>query len=127
MQVDIAHNYNAYHTSKGNILWVGTLSLAWHQLAKSQSLPTLELNTHNTAAQRMIKNLNESPFKEEDISGDSVYLKAGMGPDTIASINKEVKEKFPKYSFPDLTYRLAETDIISFAYLFKQITFAKKF
>lgn len=35
--------------------------------------------------------------------------------------------KFPKCTFPKLDYKLGETDIISFAYLFKQLKFNHQF
>ena len=38
-----------------------------------------------------------------------------------------MKEKFIRYSFPDLDYKLGEMDIISFSYLSKQLTFSRKF
>jgi len=50
-----------------------------------------------------------------------------MGPATQTTINQEVKNKFPNYSFGDLQYPLGPQDIISFAYLFKKIKFSTKF
>ena len=50
-----------------------------------------------------------------------------MGSETQTLINKEVKKKFPNYSFGELSYFLTPRDIISFAYLYKQLTFRAKF
>ena len=33
MEKDIAIKYKAYETNKGNIIWCGTLALAWKELA----------------------------------------------------------------------------------------------
>ena len=49
-----------------------------------------------------------------------------MGSDTQNLINEEVKKKFPDYSFPPLDFDM-DGGIISFAYLYKQLTFATKF
>lgn len=47
--------------------------------------------------------------------------------ETINLINKEVKEKFPKKELPEIKGPADPKDIISYAYLFKQISFEVKF
>ena len=53
-----------------------------------------------------IQNLNHPNFTKNDISESSVYIKSGYGQQTLKTINKEVKKKFPEKSFQDLTYKL---------------------
>ena len=127
MEKDIAEKYNAFTTKKGNTVWVGTMCLAWNQLAQTEGVNHLEFNTQKPDALKVIHNFNHSAFSRKDIDDKSTYIKAGKGPATQTLINKEVKQKFPNYSFPDLVYAMAPSDIISFAYLFKQLTFGAKF
>jgi hypothetical protein len=61
------------------------------------------------------------------ISPKDIYIKAGYGPKTQDLINKEVRNKFPNYSFPNLKYPLSPNDIIAFAYLYKKLNFKAKF
>jgi len=75
----------------------------------------------------IIRNYNSTKFGEKDIDEKSAYIKIGYGAKTLEIINKELKDKFPKYSFPNLKLKLHSTDIISFAFLFKQINFDRKF
>ena len=128
MEQEIAHKYNAYSTQRGNLIWVGTMSLAWKDLAKTyaESKP-LEFQAENPKAIKTINNLNNSAFTEKEVDSGSIYVKTGKGSETQTQINKEVKEKFPNYSFPPLDLPLGPDDLISFAYLFKQLTFATKF
>jgi hypothetical protein len=68
MEADIALNYNAYRTPRGNIIWCGTLALAWQQLVSSQHLQSLEFKTQNPQALKIIRNFNQTLFKAEDVS-----------------------------------------------------------
>jgi hypothetical protein len=45
----------------------------------------------------------------------------------VDRINREVKAKFPKKSFDDITASLKEKDIISYAYLFKEFSYKTEF
>lgn len=127
MEKDIAVNYNAFQTKKGNIVWCGVLSLCWQSFAKTYKQKSLEFKTQSHQALTTIKNFNKSPFSDKDIDHRSIYVKTGKGKATQTLINKEVKAKFPKCSFPDLDYDLYPEDIISYSYLFKQLNFAQKF
>jgi hypothetical protein len=45
MEKDIAIDYNAYITKKGNTVWCASLALAWQDFAKTFKQKSLELNT----------------------------------------------------------------------------------
>jgi hypothetical protein len=55
----------------------------------------------------MVDNFNNSPFSVKDLNPECYYVKSGKGPETQAIINTEVKQKFPKKTFPDLNYPLS--------------------
>ena len=105
MEKEIASKYNAFKTEKGNIVWVGTMNLAWQDLSATyaDSKP-LQFNANHAEALKTISNLNDGAFGKNEIDEKSVYTKTGKGKATQTLINKEVKEKFPNFSFPELNY-----------------------
>ena len=38
MEKEISKNYNAFTTAKGNIIWMGTMSLVWKEFTKFQEV-----------------------------------------------------------------------------------------
>lgn len=68
MEKDISKNYNAFTTAKGNIIWMGTMSLVWKEFAKFQEVKQLEFQETNEKAQKTIDNLNNSEFSVGQIS-----------------------------------------------------------
>jgi hypothetical protein len=76
---------------------------------------------------KTVENLNNSPFSKDSINSKDIYVKAGFGPSTQNTINREVKAKFPHYSYPDLNETLLDDSIIAFAYLYKRLTFKVQF
>jgi len=38
MEKDISKKYNAFTTAKGNIIWMGTMSLVWKEFTKFQEV-----------------------------------------------------------------------------------------
>jgi len=45
---------------------------------------------------------NQATFQAKDINPNSIYVKSGFGPATLAQINSEVKNKFPQKSLPPI-------------------------
>ena len=105
---------------------MGTMCLAWRELSSFLGVKSLCFNTDDPAALRIIDNFNNSSFDRHQIDDRSIYVKAGEGPATQNLINEEVKKKFPDYSFGPLNFDM-DGGIISFAYLYKKLTFATKF
>ena len=99
------------------------MCLAWNRLRSYVQDKHLDFFTTNPSAQKSIHNFNHSLFTQEDIDDKSVYVNSGFGQAIQKQINKEVKMKFPLYSFPDLDFSLQDKDVLSFAYLYKQLTF----
>lgn len=119
--------YNSFIMDCGNQVWAGALTLAWTELRNQIVKEDIKLATENQSALQIINNFNKAAFKATDVSPQSIYVKSGFGQNTVDLINKEVTEKFPKRSLPKLDYHLKAMDIISYAYLFKQIDFPHKF
>lgn len=115
---------------KGNYVWAGAMNLAWNELNEHILHEKLKLNTTNKVVLDMLASFNSAPFTRKDLDEQSYYVKSGYGPQTLELINKESRKKFPKKSFEELKLNLAETDIISYAYLLKeleyQVAFEKK-
>ena len=41
MEKEVARNYNAFVTEKGNVIWMGTMCLAWKQLMEFSNVKQL--------------------------------------------------------------------------------------
>lgn len=128
MESDRAIKHNAFTTKAGNVVWAAAMQLAWDELRHSfaNGNPLL-FHTENPTSLTTIQNFNEGVFKKSDIDPQSVYVKSGYGQATLNTINKELKEKFPQKTIPPFNGPLQDTDIISFAYLFKELLFEVKF
>lgn len=75
----------------------------------------------------MIENYNQSLFGKNDLSESDYYIKSGFGQNTVNTINSEVKQKFPNRTMPDLSFKLQDKDIVSYAYLAKSFQYPVKF
>ena len=126
MEKVVSELYNAFKTKKGNLVWIGTMCLTWNDFARFSKVKALEFATNNPVALKTISNFNNSSFSDKDIDSKSIYVKTGKGKATQTLINKEVKQKFPNYSFPDLDLDMDDSAILAFAYLYKQLSFAAK-
>ncbi len=104
------------------------MQLAWNELREqfASSKPLL-LKTEDNHSLQVIKNFNEGSFTRDDINKDSIYVKSGYGQATLNLINQELLQKFPQKTIPPFTKPLNDSDIISYAYLFKKIEFDIKF
>ena len=56
MEKDISQKFNAFTTKKGNIIWLGAISLAWNRFAKTYGQKHLEFTTDKPDALKMISN-----------------------------------------------------------------------
>lgn len=110
-----------------NYVYAGAMNLAWNELADNIIHEKIGLNAQEDEALALIKKLNNAPFTTKDLDEESYYIKSGYGPDTVKTINTEVKTKFPDKSFPDLAIQLAPLDIISYAYLLKKVQYVTPF
>src|ERR1035437_9607192 len=112
---------------KGNYIWGAAMNLAWNELTDSVLKERLSLATDNKLALEMVAMCNKQAFTKNDLDNESYYIKSGLGPKTIAIINKEVKKKFPQKSFNNLNIMLQDTDIISYAYFKKDVAYLSAF
>jgi hypothetical protein len=80
MEKDIAEKYNAFVSSKGNAVWVGTMGLCWNNFAETYKQKEFAFATNNGNALKTISNFNQGAFSRKDIDEASIYVKTGMGP-----------------------------------------------
>jgi hypothetical protein len=111
----------------GNYVWGGAMNLAWRELNDNILHEKLKLNTDDKPALEMVDKLNRSPLTKNDLDEKSYYVKSGFGQQTIDIINKDSRKKFPGKNFKDLQDKLQPTDIISYAYFLKEVTYWTKF
>ena len=70
------------------MVWCGVLSLAWTELKESIIKEKIKLNTDSYDLERLAYNFNKTLFKSKHIEESSYYIKAGLGDQTVATINK---------------------------------------
>lgn len=125
----INENYGNYLSSeyKGNYVWAGAMNLAWNELNETILHEKLKLNSKDKVALQMVEALNNPIFTKNDLDEKSYYIKSGYGQKTVTVINKESRKKFPNKSFEDLSLKLSDTDIISYAYFLKETEYKNVF
>lgn len=112
---------------KGNYVYGAAMNLAWNEMAENIVHEAPAFVTSDPAALNIISKLNAAPFTKQDLDEASYYVKSGFGQETITAINQESRQKFPTKSFPDLSFTLAPTDFISYAYFLKQVEYPVAF
>lgn len=113
---------------KGNYVFGGAMQLAVNELNTNILHGKLQLDlSGETETQRLLSIFNRSEFTTNDLDASSYYVKSGYGQNTVDTINKESKNKFPDKSFGDLSISLSPNDFISYAYFLKQIEYQTAF
>ena len=94
-----------------NVIWCGTLQLAWNHLEEDVLHEPPNLRGAEAVAQR----LNEAQFTEDDLPPDSYLAEAGFAKDGIVErIKSEMASRFHKTVEID---PLEPSDILAYAYL----------
>jgi len=112
---------------EGNYVWGAAMNLAWNELGENIVKAKIELDTQDEAALETLQKLNDPAVSKADIDEASYYVKSGYGQQTVDTINLECRAKFPQKIIPDLIYQLGDRDILSYAYLLKEVQYAVKF
>ena len=123
---ELSGNYQG-SMCKGNYVWGAAMNLAWNELNDNILHEKLQLDTRDTTALNMVEKFNFAPFSKTDLDEASYYIKSGYGQETVETINRESREKFPSKSFADLDIRLDPKDIISYAYFLKEVEYKTVF
>jgi hypothetical protein len=110
-----------------NYIYGAAMNLAWNEMNENVIHGNLILETESRDALRTVKLFNNAPFSVNDLDAESCYVRSGFGPETQQRINLEMKEKFPKKSFTDLNYRIGQSDLIVYSYLFKRVEYLHPF
>ena len=106
-----------------NYIWGGAMNLAWNELIESFTGEPITLYTEDESALKTLHCLNNPVFTKNDIDEAIYYVKSGYGQKTVDLINQECRAKFPDKTIADLQLKLADKDIISYAYFLKQIEY----
>lgn len=111
----------------GNYIWSGAMNLCWTELCQSVIKAPLILRTDEKEALHTANCLNHPVCTKADLDEPSYYVKSGLGPPTLAAINRESRARFPQKRFPDLQVTLGDEDIISYAYFYKAVSYETPF
>ncbi len=125
-KVNIEGNYIG-SDYKGNYVWGGAMNLAWNELNENVLQENLKLQTDDETALNIVEKFNNPIFTKDDLNEESYYIKSGYGQSIVDEINYELNKKFPSRSFADLNVDLHPTDIISYAYFFKEVKYKTVF
>ncbi len=112
---------------EGNLVWSGTINLAWQEMREKFAKQAVELKPLTLAGENLVNYFNQSEFGWENLTPSNYYVKSGRGPAVISLINREVAQKFPNKTFPPLAVGLAPSDFIVYAYSFWNFRYLTSF
>jgi len=102
-----------------NILYCLTFQLAWNDLKDNMIKEDIRLKGEPLC----VAHLNKALSSKEDVSEKDCVVMAGFGKDRIVEkINSALKEKFGDEA-PQALKKLSPTDIMVYAYLYKNLKF----
>ncbi len=104
-----------------NVIWCGTLQLAWNRLANDilHESPSIQ------GAEAVVSRLNKTQFGDNDLPRDSYLATAGFGRDgVVEKVKSEMERRFHKDVDID---PLAPNDILAYAYLEAHAVFTVPF
>ncbi len=103
------------------------MNLAWSDLSQNIIKDKILLSSPDPIVQTMVSKFNTPVVSTLDLDEPSYYIKSGYGQGTVDAINRESRAKFPGKSFSDLDLKLANEDIIAYAYFLKQVEYLTAF
>ncbi|AUX22659.1 uncharacterized protein SOCEGT47_031630 [Sorangium cellulosum] len=110
------------HAAGKNILYCGTIQLAWNELLRLCGGPP-DLGGPCEIAERLSR--EASRFTRDDLDDDSYVARAGEGDAVLSEIRRELARKFQGAASPGmLPERLPGDALFVYAYLFKSLAFA---
>jgi hypothetical protein len=106
-----------------NLLFCSTFQIAWNELKETIIKEEIKLVEESG----IVDNLNSGVSSKNDLSESDYVAHAGFGKDDILeTINGELRKKF-KENAPTLDEVLTDTDILAYAYLYKNLRFITEF
>ena len=112
---------------KGNYVWSAAMNLAWNEMMEKILHGPAKLDVQSAEGKEMLRKFNASKFSGKDLDSKSYYVKSGFGQETVAVINQEVLEKFPKGKIPALQVQLGKTHFINYAVYRKDMKYWQHF
>ena len=112
---------------KGNYIYAGAINLVWNEMKKNIGGEEVKLKTKDNNVLHFINIMNNFTFDQKDLDSNSYYIKSGFGQAVEDLINKEVMIKFPDKKLPKLDFMLEPTDLIMYAYIYKNLFYVNKF
>lgn len=111
-----------------NLIFCSTFQMAWNEMCNKYAEGTLEIEK----APDYVEKLN-ALYRQEPLLTDEAYIAmSGFGKDGIVEkVNKAVREKFKNLNKdelpPEFNYKLGSNEIMTFAYLFRELSFQNVF
>ena len=112
---------------EGNYIWGAAMNLAWNEMKDNIIKEDIKLDTKDNIILAMLDSFNMGVFDKSDMNENSYYIKSGFGQNTVDTINKESRKKFPSKSFDDLEIYLGSLEFISYAYFLKEVEYLTEF
>ncbi len=110
-----------------NYVWAWAMNLAWNELWDTVFHQNPQLQTDDKVALDMVEKLNNPVLTKDDLDERSYYVKSWFWQETVDTINRETREKFPSKSFGDLNIQLGPKDIMTYAYFLKEVAYKEPF
>ena len=118
----ITSHFEAKIDKYSNLVYCSTFQLAWNEL-KTQVNGDVQLK--NAPPSTAI--LNKSEFKKEYLDEKDYVAKFGKASEIIESINKELKQKFPKLNHTFNPGNIPPLSFIAYSFLYKNLRFDEEF
>jgi hypothetical protein len=110
-----------------SLLWCSTMQLAWNELGTLMTGGEGSMRLSEPAGS-LAPELMHGRGSTSDLSSDCYVACAGMGPATIDTIKRRLSDTFKGQASPKLLpASLGPDDLLAYAYLFKNLEFAKPF
>lgn len=113
---------------KDNYIWSIGMQLCWNQLIDDILQGPAQIEVDEPGAKELITLFNQKHFDRSSVSPENIYTHAGLGPETLEIIKRDMAERFPGRStdtLDQLSPRLI--DLICFSYLVKQFQHQSRF
>jgi hypothetical protein len=94
-----------------NVIWCSSFQVAWNRLKDDVIKEPIKVRNAQAVADR----LNNAPQSEADLDPESFYAAAGITPEVIARIQREMATRFPNVPKPE--FDVAPGWAVAYAYL----------
>ena len=112
---------------KKNYVYGAGMNLAWNELKEKIFHEDLQFAGADGKIVALAQSFNHPGVSRQDVDEGGYYVKAGLGQETVETINRELALQFPHSSFQALQLKLAPRDFIAYAALFQDVRYVVPF